>query len=195
MITITCWFTFCDSWAASPGVIGCCAAFWAAGAAVAAAAATDCPAIKAGTATAATTREMVLLLACARSARPAMRPRMIASSRGRPGRPRGEWVPSIVARTRRGLDDRPDASTTALPQNFVADNFSITKWLLYVCISFNEIVSCSPEARRRPSYCHNLRPGGQATTLPPSATPCASTRKITSCPADHITGPGTPEPG
>ena len=73
MSTITCWLTFCDSWAASAGVIGARATFGAAGAAVAATAATDCPATRAGTDAAAITRGMTLLLACARNAPPVLR--------------------------------------------------------------------------------------------------------------------------
>jgi hypothetical protein len=57
MNTITCWLTFCESWAACAAVIGASATLVAAGPAVAATAATDCPAIRAGTDAAAITRE------------------------------------------------------------------------------------------------------------------------------------------
>jgi hypothetical protein len=93
MITITCWFTFCDSCAASAGVIGASATFGAAGTAVAAAAATDCPATRAGTDTAAMTREMALLLACAR-APPFMRLCMLPHLQGGREQPHCEWVPA-----------------------------------------------------------------------------------------------------
>ena len=84
MITMTCRFTFCESWDASAGVIGAVATFSAAGAAATAPATTACPIISAGTDAAAMTREKALLLARARGAPPVMRPCMLASSRRRP---------------------------------------------------------------------------------------------------------------
>src|SRR3984885_1703731 len=95
--TITCLLTFCDSWAASAGVIGAIATFGDAGAAVAATAATDCPATKAGTDIAAITSGMTLLLACARNAPPVMRPCMLPHPVGGRGQPRSGGSQPVVA--------------------------------------------------------------------------------------------------
>ena len=87
MITITCRFTFLDSCAARAAVIGrrALVAWWVTRGAVPAAATTDdCPTIRAGTAAAATTIEIVLLLPCALRAAPAV-PRILVSPRKRSG--------------------------------------------------------------------------------------------------------------
>src|SRR5262249_23732480 len=129
MITITCRFTFLDSWAASAGVIGAVAMSCADGAATATA---DWPTTRAGTAAAAAIREMALLLAFARSAPPVMRPGMLPHLGGGRGQPRGGgsrrdiaavteragWPDDIRYRTLAGMADQ---------ENFVLCNFLITK--------------------------------------------------------------------
>src|SRR6202044_3763611 len=126
--TITCLLTFCDSWAASAGVIGAIATFGDAGAAVAATAATDCPATKAGTDTAAITSGMTLLLACARNAPPVMRPCMLPHPVGGRGQPHIEWVPAQGGRGGRDLNDIQAGTLAVLKEheNFLVYNFSIT---------------------------------------------------------------------
>ena len=94
MITITRWFTFCESWAASAGVIGCSAllrATAAAGAAVAADAVADDSNAMTGTDAAATTSDRFLILDRASGTATGLGTRILSLILDeRPKRPRAE---------------------------------------------------------------------------------------------------------